>query len=125
MALTNLGNFQVDIGSGWVSYNGIEVEKDKGYLILIQIDSANPDFIYSRFVFRYRYPTKAGTDSVSEQIATMFYDPLPQYFFVKINKLLANKDDIIFQVRRFPNYQRLSNLSTATVQVSLDPDETF
>lgn len=125
MALTNLGINTVNIEDDWVSFNPIELDSKDNYLVQVQIDSASPEFIYSQFVFRFKFPTVDTLEIVSEEIGRLYYDPLPQFLYLPLTDALAKKEDCIVQVRRFAYFSRPSELSEATVTVSINPDAGF
>ena len=122
MALTLLGAPPVAIESNWVSFDPIELRSGRAYLVEALISSNNPQFIYSRFVFRYQYPTESTADAVSANIAEIFYSEESQFFELRINGNLIPRSDTILQVKRIPIFSDLSLLADTDVAISIDPD---
>ena len=125
MALVDLGTQAVAIEDEWVSFAPIELRNRRIYNVETLISSVNPDLVYSKFIFRFQYPTENTAIAKSQTVTTLFYDPQTQFFPIFIDNNLGNNQNCIIEVRRFPIFSSPSLLADVTVNVQLDPDVNY
>lgn len=122
MVLVNLGTNTPVVGLGWYSYDPVNLRAGRQYLTEVSMSSTQSDLIYSRFVFRYAYPSQDTVDAVSLQFAEVFFNTETQYFPLLIWGNLDNQDACTIQVQRFPLYREISVLADLDITVQLDPN---
>ena len=121
MPLTVLGTNIIAVEDEWVQFNPITLPSNRTYLLELEVLSANPEFIYSRFEYRYLYPTQNSAQSSSLNGGSFYFEPVRQNAELRLSSLLAPSGDLTLFVRRFPFYSNPSNLAEASVRLALDP----
>lgn len=124
MALTDLGTLTVDALTDWQSFLPIEFKKTKAiYAIQCQIFSANPNQLFSQYIFRYQAALETGSFLVSGTIGTVYYDANQLFFPCTVYDKFDKDFPFIFQVKRIPYYRNLDCLASSTVNLQVDPDQ--
>lgn len=124
VAIIDLGTLTVNADSQWQSFTPVDFSDTKKiYAIQATIASANPNQIYSSFVFRYQATLESGLVLLSANIAELFYDPNEQFFPFEFYDKFDKDLPVTFAVRRVPWFSNVSCLASATVQLRTDPTE--
>lgn len=121
MPLTLLGNNSVAVGDGWVLYNLINLQNNRTYTMELQITSATPAQIYSKFVVAFSYPSQFTGIVVNNQRFEFYYEAQRQSFDFFISPNFAASGNARFAVQRFPFYSQPGTLADADVALAVDP----
>lgn len=120
MALTVLGNNPVAVGDGWVVYNPITLQNNRTYTMEVQLASASPGQIYSKFLLAFTYPTQFSGLAINYQRFEFYYEAQRQYFDFVISPNLAPSGTARFAVQRFPFYSQPGILADTNVALAMD-----
>jgi hypothetical protein len=122
MVLVVLGQNPVNFGDGWVPYDPIALTPGNVYTVQFLVVTSALDLVYSRFAFRYFYPTVVSPNSRSLAVAETTPDLSDQFFDMLISPNLPPGTPTIMEILRIPIYSQPSNLADVEIILGIDPD---
>jgi hypothetical protein len=124
MTVFNLGTRRIPLFGSWVSFNGVELNKDQTYMLRINQSSPAPELLYSYILVGFMREITTLNMGILNLETRFFYDSITQVGRVFIPKTFDGAKLTVFRVRRLPTVYNISNSSVLDVTLIIDDAKT-
>lgn len=125
MPLINLGTQSLVYGVDFIPFSPVELDNDKGYFLYALITSSMNQDILGSVVIDYSFVSKKGYSATYFELARIYFKDSLQGIPVILSKVVDKDFDIVFRAKRLSFYSGRTMLPDISLQLQIDPDESF